>query len=448
MKKIVILVAVLCFLMGAGSVLALASEPPSSLPIWKNTFATEEGRKSFTDQLAKAQALTKDGKIIREKLDAFIFASAKEKGYDQYVGQSHRIDQEAYAKVFWAWNGMLSRGAIGSLPESISFSRLFAKHNRTGLYYPMHIGVYADLRRFKDQVSSLKGDTEKVKAAQSEVNAFVAVARQTLERGEFTQAMKDGLNLQMKKYFESALRDIANLKFEVKAAKDEREVMKKKTAEVATDVIHLQNEQETVRGNLQSLTEEVNGLKNIQQTLNSELAVHKKEVTETLEAQKNMKYIINFGVAAIVILLLLFIFSGHRLMNWVDSKFVSKDDLRELSQEVKEQGEDLEDLSAAFPVNVTFDTESVSKEKLEILSKGESILLRLSSQQSGSFTMMCLTVEKTGDNQVTIHGALRQKGETQPLVVDSLDKVSRAIKRAAVQNRINGIVPPAMAVGA
>lgn len=409
MKKVIL--TFLCFLfLGAGSAFA---EPPSSLPIWQKTFSTEEGRKSFVKQLENNQAL-KDGQIIRLKLDSFIYATAKKKGYVLYVSPRYRQSQGAYSIAFWGWNGLLSNGAKGNLPETISLKELFAKHKRTGLYYPMHIGVYADLRRFKSQVSSLKGEATKVKVKQEEVSAFIEVAKLALNKGEFTQAMKDGLNAHMSEYLKSALaemkQDIFALKTGAEVARVEREEVKNQIDTVATDVSELKKGQQTLS----------------RVTTNLEMQV---KMTDS-----KMKYIVNFGIGAIILILLLFLVSG----GWVKSFFVSKADLAKLAKEVKEQGEDLDDLSVINPSHFSFDANVVSESKLKTMTIGASKPLKLISVQDGSIVTLIIT--KMSDNQVMIEGALRQPGLVEdPLVVDSLANISRIIRRAAKRNCIVGV---------
>lgn len=92
---------------------------------------------------------------------------------------------------------------------------------------------------------------------------------------------------------------------------------------------------------------------------------------------------------------------------------------------------------AKVAVGCTFDESIVSADKLRALPLGERVELPVVSTASGHDLL--LEVERTGESQVTIHGALRQKGQTAPLVIDSLEGVVGKIYRAEKRGCLTGL---------
>ncbi len=86
------------------------------------------------------------------------------------------------------------------------------------------------------------------------------------------------------------------------------------------------------------------------------------------------------------------------------------------------------------------DEELIQPNKLKALPIGGRIEVALQHPDDED-NKVYLEVERSADDQVTVHGALRQKGQTAPLVVDSLAGVPSAINKAAKAGRIVGVEP-------
>lgn len=148
------------------------------------------------------------------------------------------------------------------------------------------------------------------------------------------------------------------------------------------------------------------------------------------------KIVVHVFAVTILLLILLISFGGRR---WLKSNFVSRFELQNMQNHLRKQDRDIDGLSYAM-FGYVFDYTAVSRDKLECLSLGGLLHLELSSAGDDD-VIVTLCVEKIGENNVIIHGALAAYKTTRMLKVDSLDSIPSAIKRAGCQHRIIGIGP-------
>lgn len=87
-----------------------------------------------------------------------------------------------------------------------------------------------------------------------------------------------------------------------------------------------------------------------------------------------------------------------------------------------------------------FDEELIQPNKLKALPIGGRVEVALQHPHEED-NKIYLEVERSGEDKVTVHGAVRQSGQSAPLVIDSLAGVPSAINKAAKAGRIVGVLP-------
>lgn len=124
-------------------------------------------------------------------------------------------------------------------------------------------------------------------------------------------------------------------------------------------------------------------------------------------------------------------------------------------EKLKQRVEEVDERSRATQADVReltqtvsgyfFEEAAVSETKLKALPIGGSLMLALHCTDGDLSDLKQIKIVRTGENEVTLEGVLRQKGQQTPASV-ALRQVAATIHRAGKADRVVGVKPPVVRV--